>query len=243
MINLDQLDATIHNWFANASNTEAAFRLLLAMVAGGLTGLEREHQGREAGFRTNILVCVGSALAMLVSFHVALMELSPRGHVTITSDPGRIAYGIMAGIGFLGSGVIIRNGTTIRGITTAANLWCMAALGLAIGLGMYVIALECLAIILLVLLVFHRLEHLMPRLHRRRLVIRMAWQTGALDQLMLRLSGPGVRVVDVAMQRNPESNAVDFTLEVTFEGRDNHRKLERELLEATDLHLIAASDD
>ena len=105
--------------------------LLVALVLGGVVGIQRELSGHEAGFRTNTLVCVGSALAMLVSIHM---------HIWYGGDAGRIAAQVISGIGFLGAGTIIRTGLSVRGLTTAAGLWVMACVGLAAGAGMYAAA-------------------------------------------------------------------------------------------------------
>lgn len=111
---------------------EAILRLLLAVVVGGLVGLEREIHDRPAGLRTHILVCLGAALIMLISMRVSLSM------VGITeSDPARIAAQVVSGIGFLGAGTILREGATVRGLTTAASLWMAAALGLGAGAGLY----------------------------------------------------------------------------------------------------------
>ena len=91
---------------------EYVARLLLACVCGGLIGLERELRGRQAGFRTNLLVCVGSALTMLISITFASRSWPHDPDVTIRIDPARIAYGIMTGVGFLGAGTIVKNGST-----------------------------------------------------------------------------------------------------------------------------------
>src|SRR5690554_2770579 len=102
------------------SNVEIAIRLVLSVVLGGLIGLERESHGRPAGFRTHILVCIGSTLVMIISAY-AFMEFStgrPGGY-----DPGRIAAQVISGIGFLGAGTIMREGANVRGLTTAASLW------------------------------------------------------------------------------------------------------------------------
>ena len=102
--------------------------LLLALLLGGLVGIQRELSGHEAGFRTNTLVCVGSALAMLVSIQM---------HESYGGDAGRIAAQVVSGIGFLGAGTIIRTGLTVHGLTTAAGLWVMACVGLAAGAKLY----------------------------------------------------------------------------------------------------------
>jgi len=119
---------------------QAIVRLLAAAGLGALIGLEREHHGRAAGLRTHLLVSVGAAMAMVVSLHFAKIFGGGSGGQAVTVDPARLAYGVMAGIGFLGAGAIIRYGTGVRGLTTAASLWCTAAIGLAAGFGMFVIA-------------------------------------------------------------------------------------------------------
>ena len=107
-------------------------RLLLSILFGGIIGIERESVNRPAGFRTHILVCVGSTLTMLVSLYI--FELF-QGKTNL--DPARIAAQVVSGIGFLGAGTIIREGSTVRGLTTAASLWTIAAIGLAVGCGFY----------------------------------------------------------------------------------------------------------
>lgn len=112
-------------------------RILLSIVLGGIVGWERELHDKPAGLRTHILVSVSSALIMLLSIHTAEMY-EGQGYLF---DPGRVAAGVLTGIGFLGAGTIIRQGSIIRGLTTAASIWMIAAVGLAIGAGYYVPAL------------------------------------------------------------------------------------------------------
>ncbi len=125
-------------------------RLVLALVVGAVVGLERERLGRPAGLRTFILVALGSCLFMLVSFYVA--EINGRG------DPGRIAAQVVTGIGFLGGGLLLRTGDTVRGLTTAAGIWAVAALGLAAGAGMYTITVVGTVLVLIVLAVLRQVE-------------------------------------------------------------------------------------
>src|SRR5437016_6342653 len=111
------LDEHFATWAASLGwPTEALLRMVFAAVAGGLVGMEREVRGREAGFRTNLLVGLGSALVMLVSISFAAHPWQPRGF-TINVDPARIAYSVMTGIGFIGAGTIIKFGGSIRGLT------------------------------------------------------------------------------------------------------------------------------
>lgn len=138
---------------------ETWIRLMLAFVLGGAIGLEREIHGRPAGLRTHILVCVSATMIMVASkTHVQLPYPLP-ADIRVNIDPGRIVAGIMTGIGFLGAGAIIRLGDLIRGITTAACIWFVAALGIVIGEGCYALALLSTGSILIVLITLQWLEH------------------------------------------------------------------------------------
>ena len=106
-------------------------KLLVAILLGSLIGLERETHGRPAGLRTHVLVCMGSTLFTIASYVIA----GPQRAVGPINDPGRIAAQIVTGIGFLGAGTIIHQGSVVRGLTTAASIWAVAAIGLAIGIG------------------------------------------------------------------------------------------------------------
>ena len=135
------------------SNTQIIIRLLISVLVSGLIGLERQLHRRAAGLRTHILVCVGSTLIMLTSLYIFDIYKDK-----VAVDPSRIASGVITGIGFLGAGTIIRYGEEIRGLTTAASLWVVAALGLAVGCGFYTAAIATTVIVLLTLMFLGRLE-------------------------------------------------------------------------------------
>ena len=122
---------------------EAGLRLLLAAVLGAAIGLEREHSHKPAGLRTHILICMGSAVFTIVSIY----------GFSGTVDPARVAAGVVTGIGFIGAGVIFRGmrGDKVVGITTAASVWITAAIGIACGVGMYLIAVGVTVITVIVL--------------------------------------------------------------------------------------------
>jgi len=133
----------------------------LAVLLGGAIGMEREVKGRSAGFRTNILVCLGSALVMLVSKQLEQLSLlDPGGRHHFPIDPGRVAAGVLTGVGFLGAGAIVKTGDVVRGLTTAASIWLMTGLGVAVGLGFYVEAVTTTAVALIVLNVATRVDAL-----------------------------------------------------------------------------------
>jgi putative Mg2+ transporter-C (MgtC) family protein len=131
----------------------SAVRLLLSLVAGGIIGFEREYRRQPAGFKTHILICVGSTLLMLLSIYIPQQFFDMKN-----GDPGRIAAQVVSGIGFLGAGAILKLGNNVKGLTTAASIWVSAGIGLAIGAGMFIPAIIALAIIMFVLLVLDNVE-------------------------------------------------------------------------------------
>ena len=133
----------------------------LALVAGALIGLERTFHGRPAGFRTHALVCLASSLLMLLTIFQSEWG-STLQQDTIRLDPTRIAQGIMTGIGFLGAGVIFKEGLTIRGLTTAASIWITAAIGILLGAGFYFPAIVATIATLGVLSAFRWIERRLP---------------------------------------------------------------------------------
>lgn len=137
---------------------EVFLRMGLAVVLGGLIGLEREQRSRPAGLRTLIVVCLGATIIMIVSTKLPSQFFYGPGEEVIRVDPGRIAAGIVTGIGFLGAGVVIKLGDIVRGVTTAACIWFVAALGIAIGEGHYVLAVTSTLIVLVVLWLLHYVE-------------------------------------------------------------------------------------
>ncbi len=128
---------------------EILLRLVLAALVGGIVGLEREMTGKPAGIRTQALVSLGSALFTILS-----ISALPIG----TTDPLRVAAGVVTGVGFLGAGAILREGITVRGLTTAATIWVVCALGMSVGAGLYWIALFAMALVLLALVILHPVE-------------------------------------------------------------------------------------
>jgi len=146
-------------------------QLSLALLAGSLIGMERTFSGRPAGFRTHALVCVASAVLMMVTTyqHLWLHTLPVE---TIRTDPTRMAQGIMTGIGFLGAGVIFKEGLTVRGLTTAASIWITAAIGTLIGIGFYFPGILATIITLGTLSVFRVVELKMPTRLFARCILR-----------------------------------------------------------------------
>lgn len=129
---------------------ESIIKILIAVLVGGLIGLERESASRPAGLRTHILVCVASALVMDMNLMMAKEYF--------TADPMRLGAQVISGMGFLGAGTIIKEGASVKGLTTAAGLWSVACLGLVVGSGQFLLALFAALVMLITLKTFNQLE-------------------------------------------------------------------------------------
>jgi len=132
----------------------ALFKLALSMTLGSVVGLERKRRGQSAGVRTFALISMGATLAMLISIYVPQVYLGLKN-----GDPGRIAAQVISGIGFLGAGAIIQMKGSVRGLTTAAGIWMVATIGLAVGVGMYLISIAATGLIIFILVILERWEH------------------------------------------------------------------------------------
>ena len=124
-------------WEIILRNEEVIIKLLLAVIVGGFTGYEREKSNQFAGFRTHILVSIGSCITSIIA-----LELFNNYSNISTMDPARLPAQVLSGIGFLGAGAILKNSNGIRGLTTAAGIWATACIGIAIGYGQYVLGIE-----------------------------------------------------------------------------------------------------
>ncbi len=141
---------------------EIVIRLCLALVAGAAIGFERSFHGRPAGLRTHSLVSLASAMLMLVTVYQA--QWFPQAEDTVRIDPTRMAQGVMTGIGFLGAGVILKDGEAVRGLTTAASIWITSAIGILAGVGFYFPLIVVTLTTLCALSLFRRIEVVLPRL-------------------------------------------------------------------------------
>ena len=192
---------------------DAAFRLVVAGALGAAMGLERQIRGHAAGLRTMMLVCLGCCLVMLVSNSFAEVYGSASRNQTILQvDPARLAYGVMAGIGFLGGGAIIKSGFGIRGLTTAATIWCVAAIGLATGLGLYFHAVMTTGLVLLALFVMDRAEGLMESSWYKVVEVVLPDKPGMVERFAAKIARQPAKVVDMCLERRP-----DGTLRVTYD--------------------------
>ncbi|KND58650.1 Mg(2+) transport ATPase protein C [Candidatus Paraburkholderia schumanniana] len=188
-------------------NIEIVSRLVMAAALGSLIGFERERLSWAAGLRTHMLVCVGSALIMIVSAY-GFEDALKADHVVL--DPSWVAAQVVSGIGFLGAGSILLRGEIIRGLTTAASLWSVAAIGLAVGGGLYTALIAATVIILVILAGIKPLERRFISVKRRRqltmLVDRGSLSFHALHEAL----GPvSVRVKQFVVQQSDDSPELD----------------------------------
>lgn len=238
---MDSFDNWIHGWLMLGGwATEAVFRLILAGILGGLVGFERELRGREAGFRTNILVGLGCALLMIVSIRFASVPWLVEGQYNINIDPARIAYGVMTGIGFLGAGAIIKHFNGVRGLTTAAGLWCVAAIGLSCGLGLYIVSIMAAGLVLGALALLNTVEKRLPRRRHRRLILRMPWNSTYRTELVKKLESAGIAIIDQAYHRHENLADMDVTIDIGYTDPAKFDALEAELREGEQVKLMVS---
>lgn len=192
--------------------------LLVAAVLGGAVGFERESANRPAGLRTHTLVCVGSALVMMVSFDMYHYVVEQgRG---INADPGRIAAQVVSGIGFLGAGTIMREGATIRGLTTAASLWVVAGVGLAAGAGMFMEAILATVVILLTLKMLSEVERrFIAKGGHHTLTLHVTDTPGRLGSLASVCGRWGANIKGVQMRSGPVPGTVEISFYIKMAGR------------------------
>ena len=213
-INFMQIKAWLAH-FTSSIQFEMLIRLLVSAVLGGLVGIERGSGDRPAGFRTHILVCLGSTFLMLVStygfdgFDQTPIEYPPN------RDQARIAAQVVSGIGFLGAGTILHEGITVRGLTTAASLWIVSAIGLATGAGMYFISTIATIITLITLVTFHSWEKRFAgttKIDRRFVRITTANTPGIITQITSYLAKNGVKVKTLNVKNNKAKDQIVLEL-------------------------------
>ncbi len=203
-------------------------KLLLAALAGAAIGLEREKHGRPAGLRTHLLVALGACLITVVSeaFHLKYAALD--GTSSMRLDPARVAAQIVVGIGFLGAGVIIKEGASVRGLTTAASLWLVAGLGMAFGMGLFVPGVMATALALLSLIFLKKLEPVINKDRYLDIAVTAANRSGLQDELEELFAERHLRITDIRSHIDLQHGEITFEYILT----QHRRRMGRELTEA-----------
>lgn len=211
------------------SYDETLLKLLLSAILGGVIGYERESAHRPAGLRTHLLVSVGSTLIMMVSMN--MVKIAHAGGAA-NVDPGRIAAQVVSGIGFLGAGTILRDGATIRGLTTAASLWVVAGIGLAVGVGAYLPAVSTSVLILLALIFLSRFEKFyIVKVYHHQLTVRAKDEPGVMGKIGQVLGNHGVNIKGVNLyDHGDDTGTIDICLNVLVPTDVDYHQLNQELL-------------
>jgi putative Mg2+ transporter-C (MgtC) family protein len=202
---------------------EMILRIFLGALIGGIIGFERESHGRPAGFRTQLLVCVAAVLIMIISenYYHYLPSESP----SLRIDPARIASSALIGIGFLGAGVIIKSGLTIRGLTTAASIWIVSVIGLAIGGGFYLAAVITTFITIVALVLLRSLERKINILLYKTVTVSARTAADVEDRIVSLLSEYDMQINSI----DYENNVVDNELVYHFNVSTRNKKAIKDL--------------
>jgi len=198
---------------------EIAIRILLSIVIGGILGIDRESKRQPAGFRTYMLVCLGSASTMMTGYY--LFSKYKIG------DPGRIGAQVVSGIGFLGAGtIIVTHKNQVKGLTTAAGLWTAACAGLAVGIGFYSLAIMFGLAIFFIMSVLQRFDHYLEN-HSRQVSLYVSFDTQKhFDEFIQGRKNEKCRFTDLRISKSNEGNsAVMATIVIIMPKQKNHSEL------------------
>ena len=199
--------------------------LMIALAAGGLIGFERSYHGRPAGFRTHTLVCLASSALMLITVyqsHWFPEEFSGR----VALDPTRMAQGIMTGIGFLGAGVIFKEGLTVRGLTTAASIWITAAIGILAGIGFYFPLLVTTVLTLLTLSLFRWIENAVPGQYYAHLEVRFSRDKAMPeDNFRQFIKEQGFSIANLSYRYSANASFIEYRMVVRTSRTDDVKRL------------------
>ena len=210
-------------WEIILRNEEVIIKLLLAVIVGGFTGYEREKSNQFAGFRTHILVSIGSCITSIIA-----LELFDNYSNISTMDPARLPAQVLSGIGFLGAGAILKNSNGIRGLTTAAGIWATACIGIAIGYGQYVLGIASWLLVMITLYMLKRFDKVISK--KRETILKATIKD--LDSISLifnKIKTYPIVIRSLKVKTEEENNyLVDFLLEydrkITIDELVSHLK-------------------
>lgn len=197
-----------------ALHADLLLRILVGTVLGAVIGYERRMHGRPAGLRTHLIVALASSTFMVVSTHFVYFQAYAKGDL-VAVDPSRIAASVVTGVGFLGGGAILRTGVNVQGLTTAAGLWLVAAIGLSAGAGMYVVSVFATVLGVVALTLLRRLEHKDDGHLVRRVSLTLGSEAPPISTILAAL-----RKREMIVNAAPYEKRIDgASMEVTFQTR------------------------
>lgn len=201
--------------FSGSIELEITIKLLLSALAGGLIGLEREKHGRPAGLRTNILVAVGSCVIMIISEAFYIKYGVFDAETTLRLDPSRVAAQVVTGIGFIGAGVILKEGASVRGLTTAAGLWTVAGLGMAFGMGFFSLGAIATVLVLISLTYLKKLDPILKKDRYLTLMVTAVYREQLLDELLGIISSHNLEALDISSHVDLVANELFYQMTIT----------------------------
>lgn len=195
-------------------------KLFISAVLGGFIGWERERRGRPAGLRTHLLVCVGVTLIMLVSEHIFIQYQVYKQDSILRIDPARIAAQVVTGIGFLGAGTIMRFRATVRGLTTAASLWVVAGIGLAIGSGFILPAIFTAFIAIMTLILLPKVESEIKKDKYVTMKMLITGQEHLLDNIRSVLEKYSLKLQTYKFEKDMQKNEIVYDINIKYKDED-----------------------
>jgi putative Mg2+ transporter-C (MgtC) family protein len=223
-------------WEGIVSESPYMLRVIVAALCGAVIGVERSLRQKEAGIRTHVVVAIGAALAMVLSKYAYFDVVGIEG-LRLQADVSRIASQVVTGVGFLGAGVIFVRGATIKGLTTAAGIWTTAAIGMAIGSGMYGVGIFCTVVLLVIQTILHKYFHF-DRHTTSDLEAVLADAPGAISRFREQLEKNGVQILGFEIQKSSPGE-IHCLLSVQVKEEEILSRLERLMEENEDIKSLA----
>lgn len=219
-----------HDFVAEIAGTEvttasAIFKMCLSLILGSVIGLERKRKGQIAGVRTFALISMGATLAMLISIYVPQVYLGLKN-----GDPGRIAAQVITGVGFLGAGAIIQMKGSVKGLTTAAGIWMVATLGMAVGVGLYVLSIIATLLILFILVQLEKFEHRIKIGSETRILkVKISGIVNNVNEYKTILKKRNIHMSNVHIEYDYNENTTRFNFAIVAKESTDYPRLLEEL--------------
>ncbi len=217
---------------------EMIIKILISGILSGIIGFEREKHGREAGLRTMILVGMGTTTILIASFQVYYI-FSNINNPVLRIDPARIAYGVVTGMGFLGAGVIIKDKKRIRGLTTAACLWFVTSIGLAVGVGLYILSLFLTFFSLIVLYFLKLFEKKIPVDVYNRIKVIMKTDKQLKEKIKVLIESFGFKILSIDSMIDKEKEIMELSFMVRYRKPQNIEEIFEKISEIDGVKIVS----